>query len=77
VHLTDIPRISGLLWARIARPDVLGNGRSRIACAATAKTPLGSPTALSYIIGAMNIELSEEETTALTQELHAIVQNDR
>jgi hypothetical protein len=29
---------SGLLWARIARPDVLGNGRSRIACAASGRT---------------------------------------
>jgi hypothetical protein len=29
---------SGLLWARIARSNVLGNGRSRIACAASGRT---------------------------------------
>jgi hypothetical protein len=29
---------SGLLWARIARSDVLGNSRSRIACAASGRT---------------------------------------
>ena len=28
-------------------------------------------------IGAMNLELSDEETAALTQELHSIVENDR